>query len=258
MLRMRGRPHRSFLFSILALLAAAVGLALIPASGAGRPAQPTRLFYAQRVRRRLVCARATPCRSFARAYRAARPGEIVEVAGGSYGPQEIPSDSSKRSPADVVFQPAKRASVTIGCRSDGMGCLDISGSHVTLRGMHVANLPSVNGYAWQGSIDTERGCSDVSLLGMDAGSFNAACSNLRIVGGDWGPTIDPHNSRIVEECVNCLFDGLLIHDYAIAQGGHMECITFEGGTNVMIRRSEFRSARSSRSSRSRPTRSTAH
>ena len=102
-------------------------------------------------------------------------------------------------------------------------------------------FPSVNGYAWQGSIDTERGCSDVSLLGMDAGSFNAACSNLRIVGGDWGPTIDPHNSRIVEECVNCLFDGLLIHDHAIAQGGHMECITFEGGTNVIIRRSEFRS-----------------
>ncbi len=122
-----------------------------------------------------------------------------------------------------------------------MGCLDVSGSHVTLRGMHVANLPSVNGYAWQGSIDTERGCTDVSLLGMDAGSFNAACSNLRIVGGDWGPTIDPHNSRIVEECVNCVFDGLLIHDYAIAQGGHMECITFEGGTNVIIRRSEFRS-----------------
>jgi hypothetical protein len=64
---------------------------------------------------------------------------------------------------------------------------------------------------------------------------------LSVIGGDWGPTIDPHNTRIVAECVNCLFDGMFIHDYAVAQGGHMECITFEGGTNVTIRNSEFRS-----------------
>jgi hypothetical protein len=188
-----------------------------------------------------LCTVRAPCRTFARAYRVARPGDIVDVRSGTYGPQDIPIDESKRSRNDVVFRPAPGATVTIGCPDDGKACLDILGKHVTIRGMHVTGMPPVNGYPWQGSVDTERGCDDVTLIAMDAGSFNAACSNLRILGGDWGPTIDPHNSRIVAECVNCLFDGLLIHDYAIALGGHMECITFEGGTNVTIRNSEFRS-----------------
>jgi hypothetical protein len=188
-----------------------------------------------------ACTAAAPCKSFDRGYRVAQPGQIVEVAAGSYASQTIGVDSSKTSANDVVIRPAAGATVTIGCASTGIGCLDILGKHVTIRDMHVASMPAVNGYPWQGSVDTERGSDDVTLINMDAGSVNAAASNMNVIGGDWGPTIDPRNSRIVAECVNCLFDGLLMHDYAIAQGGHMECITFEGGTNVTIRNSEFRS-----------------
>jgi hypothetical protein len=188
-----------------------------------------------------ACLRASPCRSFERAYLVARQGETVEVGGGTYPPQVIPIDPRKTGAADVVFQPAPRARVTIGCPDGGTGCIDILGNHVTIKWMRVASLPPVNGYPWQGSVDTERGCADVTLVGLDAGSINAVCRDLKVIGGDWGPTIDPHNSRIDTECVNCLFTNMLMHDYAIAQGGHMECITFEGGTNVTIRNSEFRS-----------------
>jgi hypothetical protein len=47
--------------------------------------------------------------------------------------------------------------------------------------------------------------------------------------------------RIVDECVHCTWNGLLIHDFAVAQAGHFECLTFEGGTDVTIENSEFRS-----------------
>ncbi len=187
------------------------------------------------------CTRSRPCSTFARAYRVARPGQVVQVGAGRYGPQEIPVDSSKRSRADVVFRPARRAKVTIGCPSDGRGCIDILGSHVTIAGMHVTSMPPINGYPWQGTVDTERGSDDVTLIGIDAGSLNAAASNLTVIGGDWGPSIDPYNMRIVEECVNCTFSGLRIHDFAVAQGGHFECLTFEGGRNITIGKSVFRS-----------------
>jgi hypothetical protein len=209
------------------------------ARGAGNPPEATR--FVSPDGSGSACTRTAPCGSFAQAYRSARPGQVVDVAGGTYPPQTIPSDSSKTSTDDVVFQPAQGATVTIGCPDGGTGCIDIVGSHVTIRGMHVATMPPVNGFPWQGSVDTERGSTDVTLVNLDAGSLNAASSNLTVRGGDWGPSIDPHNMRIVDECVNCSFDGLFIHDFAVAQGGHFECITFDGGTNVVIRNSEFRS-----------------
>lgn len=187
------------------------------------------------------CTQADPCRTFAHAYLVAQPGQVVEAAAGDYDPQVIPVDPSKTSEDDVVFQPAPGATVTIGCREDGVGCIDILGDHVTIKDVHVAFMPPVNGFPWQGTVDTERGSDDVTLIDIDAGSLNAVASNMTVRGGDWGPSIDPHNMRIDDECVNCVWDGMLIHDFAVAQGGHSECLTLEGGTNVIIRKSEFRS-----------------
>ena len=46
------------------------------------------------------CSRA-PCASFDRAYQAARPGDIVEVHGGTYPDQRLSLDASKTSADDV-------------------------------------------------------------------------------------------------------------------------------------------------------------
>ncbi len=222
---------------LIAVVLAAAGAALAGPKGSERKAP----LYVSANGSGVACTRSRPCGSFARAYTSARPGQVVEVAGGTYGPQQIPVDSSKTSSADVVFRPARGANVTIGCPPDGVSCIDIFGNHVTIRGLRVASMPPVNGYAWQGTVDTERGSRDVTLIGIDAGSLNAVAANMTVIGGDWGPSIDPHNMRIDDECVNCTFDHMRIHDFAVAQGGHMECLTFEGGTNVTIRNSEFRS-----------------
>jgi hypothetical protein len=59
------------------------------------------------------CTRASPCQTFDRAYRAAMPGQVVEVAAGSYAYQRIARDASKTATARVVFRPAAGATVTM-------------------------------------------------------------------------------------------------------------------------------------------------
>jgi hypothetical protein len=231
---------RAPLILTLTAIASALAVGLAHGSAAGAP-KPSNLYVSPNGSGS-SCTRAQPCGSFARAYLTARPGQTVVLAGGTYSPQDIPVDGRKASAsANVVFRPARGAKVTVGCNSEGSGCIDISGDHVTIKYVHVAYMPPVGGDQWQGTVDTERGSDHVTLVGIDAGSLNAAASNMTVRGGDWGPSIDPHNMRIVKECVNCFFTGLKIHDFAIAQGGHMECLTFEGGTNVTIQNSEFRS-----------------
>ncbi len=52
------------------------------------------------------CSRTAPCLSLNRAYRVAKPGDVVEVADGTYGNQTINFDSTKTSTTDVVFRAA--------------------------------------------------------------------------------------------------------------------------------------------------------
>src|SRR5688572_26747533 len=44
-----------------------------------------------------LCTLTAPCKSFARAYKVAQPGQIVEVAGGTYPAQQINLDPQKTS-----------------------------------------------------------------------------------------------------------------------------------------------------------------
>src|SRR2546421_7271730 len=86
----------------LFLALSVVGLLLLAAYGpsSGRPASgaasshPT-VFVSARGSDSAPCTRARPCASFERAYRAAKPGQIVAVMGGTYGYQEVNLDRSK-------------------------------------------------------------------------------------------------------------------------------------------------------------------
>ena len=77
-----------------------------------------------------TCARDKPvpaCATLNRAYQVSLPGDVVEIAGRTYGGQRISYDSSKTSSSDVVFRLAAGANVQM----DGM---NIQGSHFTLDG----------------------------------------------------------------------------------------------------------------------------
>ena len=209
------------------------------------------------------CSRKAPCASFNRAYHAAHPGDVVEVSPGSYPPQTITSDRSKTAAQDVVIRAAHPRSVTVGCPSDGSGCIDVYASHLTLSGFRTAQMPSRGGFPVQGSISQERApgnCPcDVTWENIDAGSFQLTGTDIAVRGGDFGPSATNNggaaganvNSQFVDPLNNVTLDGVLIHDYRIAfDGDHFECLFVDSATNVVIRNSDFAAAMCSRSLRS--------
>jgi hypothetical protein len=198
--------------------------------------------------------RSKACASLDRAYRAARPGEIVEVAGGTYPEQQIVADPAKRSGRDVVIRPAKGAKVivgelTLGSNEDGDGP-----RHLTIERLATA-------YADRGvqrPVSAMPGTRDVTLRGLDAGNFTLwGVQDVRVIGGDWGPCHigpdsecsnakidagpDPYTTR------NVLVDRARFHDFRFGPGCwsdgadcHFECMYVNGSHDVTIRNSRFR------------------
>jgi hypothetical protein len=133
------------------------------------------------------CTRAEPCKSFDRAYRIARPGETIELAGGTYPPQTIRVDPSKvNAPSNVVFRPAPGATVTIA------GELSMYGSHATFLGsVHPFNfrLRKLTSIATRGPTTSNH----VEFVNLDGETFTIGSNrDITIKGGDWGPSVACH------------------------------------------------------------------
>ncbi len=194
------------------------------------------------------------CASFERAYRAARPGQIVEVAGGTYRPQSIRSAAPRQGP-NVVFRPAPRARVVLGGLSFGTGgAMNQGPDRVTVRGMHLAYKGSAPGARNQEGIFVGPGSTNIRLEQMDAGNIHTwFADRVTVLGGDYGPCDAVWESDNV--CGNSKFDvssnvtvdGALFHDYrfdatCFSDGAdcHWECMYINGGENITIRNSKFR------------------
>jgi hypothetical protein len=178
-----------------------------------------------------ACTRSAPCRSFDRAYRAAAPGAVVEVAGGGYGAQRIGVDASKTSTADIVFQPAAGATVTLS------GELDVYGDHVEFRDMRM-----------NGGWSTFTGTDDVTFRRVDTKHlFVQSSTNISVLGGSVGPTADYDSQIKVYDfgnpvaSRNILVDGVYFHDATLSPGSdaHVECLQIYGSENVTVRNSRF-------------------
>jgi hypothetical protein len=177
-----------------------------------------------------ACTQAAPCRTFDRAYRAAQPGQTVQLAGGSYGDQTINADASKTSTADVVLQPAAGASVTAGT-------IDIHGAdHLTLQNMTVSE--------WH----TFQGTDDVTIRNVTTSDFYIdSSSNVSVVGGSVGPQVDNDDAQIRPACADCplptniLLDGVYFHDATLSSGSdaHVECLQVAEIDGLTIRNSRF-------------------
>jgi len=199
------------------------------------------------------CTQSAPCKTFGRAYQVAQPGQVVEVAGGTYPQQTINSDSSKTSENDVVFKPAAGAVVTVGCTIastvgggdiNGFSCIDVYASHVTFDGGQSMAFKTqsytANGFTYQGRVDTERGAKDLTFRALDVGAVAVGSSQTMITHSDLGPSVDPLNNRQADGTDDVWQDNLF-HDYLIVNGGHMECVTWDVGTSVTFEYNEFRS-----------------
>jgi ribosomal protein L24 len=219
----------------------------MPGSGApGAPGSPepppTRFVAPDGSDANRGCTRPSPCQTFEAAYRAARPGEVVGVAGGSYPGQTFVHDAAKTGGPNVVFRPLTRAAVTL------TGKLNVWASYVTVRGMRIGDVtvrPE----------DLPRNPPDVTsvrLENLDGRNFEIfSATNVSVVGGDYGPASDcggaaggSNNSIRKLTGTNpdrILIDGVTIHDIQSQDLGacHLEGLAIFAGTHVTVRNSKF-------------------
>jgi chitodextrinase len=195
------------------------------------------------------CTQAAPCLSLNRAYRAAQPGQTVQVACGSYGPQSIGRDGSKTSSSDVVFRPANPSapcvrilgSLTLGDTSSA------GPSHVSFVGTPSSRwlLKDGSNVEWpliMGNLD------DATLEEFDASNFYVNyAANITIRGGDYGPCTVPSstcaNNKLDGDTVGSItIENALFHNYWITPGSgeHFECMIVFGGRNIVVRGNVFR------------------
>jgi hypothetical protein len=115
---------------MVALSASFAALAVALVVGAAQPtASGPVLFVTSTGSDSAPCSTSAPCRSFDRAYHLATPGQIVQIAAGTYPPQTMTYDASKAgATANVVFESVPgQLAVVGGIVGDGI-------SHVTFVG----------------------------------------------------------------------------------------------------------------------------
>jgi hypothetical protein len=234
--------------SLIAVSAAGVAVALLLVKGGARkpqrpPASPRTLYLAPSGSDAGVCASAqAPCASFNRAYRVARPGDTVMLAGGDYPEQAIEGDGAKTSKKHVLFEPAPGAEVRVS------GPIYVYGSHLTLQNLHVGDVTIGNYDQTPGRPNP----TDVSMRGVEGRNFEIdSATDVTISGGAWGPASacggpygGGNNSiRDVTGLVpaNIAIEHVRIHDvqsYDLV-GCHIEGLAIFAGRNVTVGDSKF-------------------
>jgi hypothetical protein len=173
------------------------------------------------------CTVVAPCATFERAYRQAAPGDSVEIAGGSYGHQTIPSLG--RPAPRITFRPALGASVTVSG-------LDVTADHVTVRDVTSQGYMAVEGR-------TEDTVDDLQLYNVHAAKhWLAGSRDFLWKGGSIGPSHDDKASMIAgtPTSYRATYDGVLWHDATRSNASvHTECLMALGVQGLTIRNSRF-------------------
>lgn len=176
------------------------------------------------------CTRARPCRSFNRAYVRAGPGDIVQVAGGSYPGQRISATPLARGPR-IVFRRAPRALVVLGS-------LRVTrGSYIEFRGFKVIadtyNDPGARRITYRGMRMRQffiRGADYISYISSRVGP------NASNDGMNWITAAYQTNNG----ASHVLLDRVRIHGFVKHNpGAHVDCIGIDDVTWLTIRRSRF-------------------
>ncbi len=175
-----------------------------------------------------ACTVAAPCRTLGRGYRVAAPGQIVQVAAGSYAGGTISPDASKASATQrVVLQPAPGAAVTVTSE------LLIDAKHIEFRDMTMSS-------GWQ----TLAQAADVLMEDIDAKHFFITSSQgVTVRGGRVGPGVDYHPIIGASNATpprNVLVEGVLFHDWTASNSSvHTECLQIGAGDGITIRGNRF-------------------
>lgn len=185
------------------------------------------------------CLAESPCQTFNRAYEVSEPGEVVDVAGGTYPEQRIEHDGDKTAAEDVFFRPAAGSFVDIA------GDIEAYGSHATFMAMRArdTNIP------YDGPADV----SDVTFWGMDGRNFTIDSGRqVSVVGGDYGPASSCGGgygggnngirmNRPGAMPTDILIWGVDVHDVQSydLDACHIECLIVGAVKNLTVRGSAF-------------------
>jgi hypothetical protein len=264
----RGRwPARLVVMGTIAALAtAAVIAALTPVLGGhSTPAGPGAVLYVSPTGSDgAPCTAAAPCAGFDRAYHVAAPGQVVQVAGGTYPLQIVTADATKLAGPDVTFRSAPGQLAILSA-----GLVVKQASHITFVGNSVATAQTLVG-ATSGLtlmptpnvINSGAGagvtqCSDhITFRNVDARQLGVNNSSyVTVTGGSLGghnnsgddSTVTPaYFSADSAACPNAnpsniLFSGVLFHDVGreLYPTAHPDCLQISGTTGTVIERSTF-------------------
>jgi hypothetical protein len=180
------------------------------------------------------CTQSQPCRTLARAYRAAQSGVTVQVANGTYSDTTLPLDGSKGT-SNVVFTAAPNATPRF------LSTLHIRARHVELSKLNFATL-WVDASAQNDILrnDTYRNFDVIS-------SGTQAPTNISFIGGSAGPAVDENNiigsngTSTTASPTNIRIQGVHIHDYTLARGSgaHVDCLQVWAANGLTVEGSTF-------------------
>ena len=188
---------------------------------------------------------ATACGSLDAANDKCQGGDTVLVQGGSYPQQTLNGNGVGRSAsARCTFDVPTGQSAVIGCKQftnndgvslTGASCIDDFGSYLVFRHLE-AKTYSYQGWSYLGRFDiAERGVSYVTVDQVRAGAIANAGANMVFSHNELGPSIDPLNNRQADGA-NITWSDNYIHDVKRMSSGHIECLTYDAGTNVSFLR----------------------
>ena len=181
------------------------------------------------------CTRAAPCRSLQRGYRMARPGGLVELAGGAYGEQELAADARKA--GEVV---------TFRRGSSGRPSFERLEISPGVNGVVIVGLHFVDGIA-VGTGDDGAPAQNITLRNTTGSRFTIMnAKSVSILGGSYGPSVDdPSQIKVYNPDDAALPRDILIervrfHDYTrTADDVHTECLQVYAGERITLRRNRF-------------------
>ena len=185
-----------------------------------------------------ACTQTAPCRSFGRAYRAAQPGQVVEIAAGSYPNQSVSPDPAKTGSTDVVLRPAPGATVNVD------GFYQWGASHTTVDG--AGGDLNISGFEVGDPASRSNRVTDITFRNID---FLGGQSQVLNVDGltldnlDIGGNCDGYDALRFNDPVGTAGDAddpanVVVKDSRIGRicwpnsADHPDCVAMSAGHNV--------------------------
>ena len=187
------------------------------------------------------CTQASPCSSFDRAYAVAQPGNVVQVADGSYSGQTIKGTPKPAGAAPIIFQPAPGAAVTVSSlrvnEGGGIEFRDFTVTNSTYNGCNCAQTGQ-SGYVVREITYRRIKMKQFFVRGADRISYIEG--EVGPNGSEDGMNWIGEGSQSSDPASDILLDGIRIHDFTKhTAGAHVDCIGVDNVDGLIIRNSRI-------------------